>query len=179
MKRRRPEDDHGADLMPTDLEVCIVENWTGPDEVVLEAWESDAIFAREHLAFRRWCVWDLAEAARVYAVQLNLGIHAINHAVAVKLKSQILLADAVDAGQKAGEIRSNRSPKKESDPRTLSDTAVKLKSQILLSRAVKAGREAGEIAKQGRPKKNHRGSVVFERHPVVGPQWRSHPRAVA
>lgn len=49
-------------------------------------------------------VWDFAEAARVYAIQVGLGVEAVNHAVAVKLKSQRLLADAVDAGVADGTI---------------------------------------------------------------------------
>lgn len=54
--------------------------------------------------FRASRVWDLAEAARVYAIQVGLGVEAVNHAVAVKLKAQRLLAEAVDKGQAEGQI---------------------------------------------------------------------------
>lgn len=54
--------------------------------------------------FRASRVWDFAEAARVYAIQLGLGVDAVSHAVAVKLKASILLAEAVDNGQERGEI---------------------------------------------------------------------------
>lgn len=64
-------------------------------------------------------VWDLAETARVYARQMDLGVQAVNYAVAVKLKAQRRLADAVDAGQQSGAIHANRRPKKVPDPRAL------------------------------------------------------------
>jgi phage N-6-adenine-methyltransferase len=60
--------------------------------------------------FKASRVWDFAEAARVYAIQVNLGVDAVNHAVAVKLKAQRLLAEAVDNGQEKGEIAKRGKP---------------------------------------------------------------------
>lgn len=78
--------------------------------------------------FRASRVWDFAEAARVYAIQVNLGVDAVNHAVAVKLKAQRLLAEAVDAGQAKGEIasrgRPNKAPSPGALPRTLDEIGV-------------------------------------------------------
>ena len=59
--------------------------------------------------FRASRVWDFAEAARVYAIQVGLGVDAVNHAVAVKLKAQRLMADAVDKGQAEGKIATRQS----------------------------------------------------------------------
>jgi hypothetical protein len=49
-------------------------------------------------------VIDLASAARVWAQRAKLGTASINHAQSIKLKAEIKLADAVDAGQLAKEI---------------------------------------------------------------------------
>jgi hypothetical protein len=48
----------------------------------------------------------LAEAARVYARQAELGAEAENAATAIRLKAEIRLAETVTAGQEAGEIAS-------------------------------------------------------------------------
>lgn len=51
-------------------------------------------------------VMRLAEAARVYARQAELGTEAENAATAIRLKAELRLADVVDEGQKRGEIAS-------------------------------------------------------------------------
>jgi len=48
---------------------------------------------------------DMAEVARVYAQRAKLGTQAINHATAIKVKAEMRLADIVDEGQAAGQIR--------------------------------------------------------------------------
>src|SRR5262245_30269073 len=45
-----------------------------------------------------------AEAARVWAQQARLGTSAVNHATVIKMRAERQLADAVDEGQKAGQI---------------------------------------------------------------------------
>ena len=45
-----------------------------------------------------------AEAARVWAQQARLGTSAVNHATVIKMRAERRLADAVDEGQKAGQI---------------------------------------------------------------------------
>lgn len=52
----------------------------------------------------------MAEVARVYARQAELGTEAENAAVAIRLKAEIRLAEAVDEGQKAGEIAGKGRP---------------------------------------------------------------------
>ena len=49
-------------------------------------------------------ILDFAEAARVFAKQARWGTASINKATEVKLLAEIRLADAIDAGQAAGEI---------------------------------------------------------------------------
>lgn len=71
--------------------------------------------------FRASRVWDFAEAARVYALQFDLGVSAVNHAVAVKLKAQRLLAEAVDAGQEKGEITTRRTANPTGKPKDPSE----------------------------------------------------------
>lgn len=51
---------------------------------------------------------DLAEAARVFAKQMDLGTAAVNHATTIKLKAERRLADIVDEGQATGEIATKR-----------------------------------------------------------------------
>lgn len=60
--------------------------------------------------FRASRVWDFAEAARVYAIQMGLSVEAVNHAVTIKLRAQLLLADAVDKGQAEGRIATRGRP---------------------------------------------------------------------
>lgn len=78
--------------------------------------------------FRASRVWDFAEAVRVYAIQVGLGVEAVNHAVAVKLKAQRLLAEAVDKGQAEGEIATRGKPKAPAPggfaPKTLDEIGV-------------------------------------------------------
>jgi hypothetical protein len=47
---------------------------------------------------------DFAEAARVYAQQVERSVSAMNYATTLKLLAELKLADMVDAGQKAGQI---------------------------------------------------------------------------
>lgn len=81
--------------------------------------------------FRASRVWDFAEAARVYAIQVNLGVEAVNHAVAVKLKAQRLMAEAVDKGQAEGKIATRQSPVANVRP---SDIAPKTLDEIGVTR---------------------------------------------
>jgi len=53
-----------------------------------------------------------AEAARVFAEQARLGTNAVNHATVIKMRAERRLADAVDEGQKKGEIATKGQPKK-------------------------------------------------------------------
>lgn len=55
-----------------------------------------------------------AEAARVFAEQARLGTSAVNHATVIKMRAERRLADAVDEGQKKGEIAKKGQPKKSS-----------------------------------------------------------------
>lgn len=49
-----------------------------------------------------------AEAARVFAEQARLGTSSVNHATVIKMRAERRLADAVDEGQKKGEIATKR-----------------------------------------------------------------------
>lgn len=49
-----------------------------------------------------------AEAARVWAQQAKLGTASVNHATVIKMRAERRLADAVDEGQKKGEIAKNK-----------------------------------------------------------------------
>jgi DNA N-6-adenine-methyltransferase (Dam) len=51
-----------------------------------------------------------AEAARVWALQAKLGTSAVNHATVIKMRAERRLADAVDEGQKAGQIATKGKP---------------------------------------------------------------------
>lgn len=50
-----------------------------------------------------------AEAARVWAQQAKLGTSAVNHATVIKMRAERRLADAVDEGQKQGQIATKES----------------------------------------------------------------------
>lgn len=52
-----------------------------------------------------------AEAARVFAEQARLGTASVNHATVIKMRAERRLADAVDEGQKKGEIATDGRPK--------------------------------------------------------------------
>ena len=93
--------------------------------------------------FKASRVWDFAEAARVYAIQVNLGVEAVNHAVAVKLKAQRLLADAVDKGQAEGKIATRGRPANSSTPEDLPKTL----PEILERDSGTAGRMVSEARK--------------------------------
>jgi site-specific DNA-methyltransferase (adenine-specific) len=53
---------------------------------------------------------DFAEAARVYARQMRLGLSAVNLATSVKLRAEMRLAEIIDAGQSAGTIATDGKP---------------------------------------------------------------------
>ena len=63
----------------------------------------------------------LAEAARVYARQAELGAEAENAATAIRLKAEIRLAEIVDEGQKRGEIAVSGNHLPRSEVRTYRD----------------------------------------------------------
>ena len=52
-----------------------------------------------------------AEAARVWAQQAKLGTASVNHATIIKMRAERRMADAVDEGQKKGEIATDGRPK--------------------------------------------------------------------
>lgn len=63
-----------------------------------------------------------AEAARVFAEQARLGTSAVNHATVIKMRAERRLADAVDEGQKKGEIARPGNQPKYSTPEHLDTT---------------------------------------------------------
>jgi 16S rRNA G966 N2-methylase RsmD len=74
----------------------------------------------------------LAEAARVLARQMNLGIGAINYATVVKERAMRRLADVVDAGQRGGEIAAHGGDRgKIRDPDLASPQDLGVKAQRL------------------------------------------------
>lgn len=58
-----------------------------------------------------------AEAARVFAEQARLGTSAVNSATVIKMRAERRLADAVDEGQRNGEIATQRDGKRPADRR--------------------------------------------------------------
>ena len=101
----------------------------------------------------------MAEAARVYARQVNLGTRAINHATRIKLLAERGLADAVDEGQEQGVIRTQEKGRPGSvtagNTSTLADIGVSAKqvSEARLIRdqfsaeAIESYVDAGELAR--------------------------------
>jgi phage N-6-adenine-methyltransferase len=63
-----------------------------------------------------------AEAARVWAQQAKLGTASVNHATVIKMRAERRLADAVDDGQKNGEIATQRDGRRPSEGEGLKPT---------------------------------------------------------
>jgi hypothetical protein len=61
-----------------------------------------------------------AEAARVWAQQARLGTSAVNHATVIKMRAERRMADAVDEGQRSGEIAKQGRPKNVTEDVTFS-----------------------------------------------------------
>lgn len=70
---------------------------------------------------------DLAEMARVFAKQMDLGIGSVNYATAIKVQAGIRLAETVAEGQKAGVIakQGRKSNRRNAAVSTLDDLGVK------------------------------------------------------
>jgi hypothetical protein len=74
--------------------------------------QADRLLAQIATASDASDVIRFAEAARVYAQQARLGTSAVNHATVIKMRAERRLAEAVDEGQKKGEIAAKGQPKK-------------------------------------------------------------------
>lgn len=83
--------------------------------------DANRMLAQVSTAKEAWQLARTAEAARRYAQMRGLGTEAINHAVAVKAKAMLMLADFVDQGQEDGTIR-----KKGGDVSNLDDSKIAL-----------------------------------------------------
>ncbi len=99
-------------------------------------------------------VIDLAEAARVWAREVQLGISAINHATVIKLRAERKLADMVDEGQRAGQIAGQGRPRKPPESGGLSRAQLVelgVKDQRLSeARKIRDGLSDAELVEQGK-----------------------------